>query len=116
MLLLGYGRVSRSLRLLGLVLFIGAGVAAVGGGAVLYAYRPLLPLDAVVASRAAPLRLLPVDTPAETEPELVQAGTVGRAGRAFLGWQWVRLADGRTGWLRQEFVVGVWRKTNHSTQ
>lgn len=90
-----------------------AGVLAGGLAAwSLRAYGPLAAPDAVIVWKAAPLRPAPVETPAETAPAQLPAGATARAdGASFLGWRRVRLADGRTGWVRTEHLVWVWRAT-----
>jgi hypothetical protein len=88
-------------------------VAACGGaaaGTALSAYGVLAHPDAVLVWKAAPLRALPVDTPAESAPGQVAAGVTGRVDRSFLGWRRVRLGDGRAGWFRQADLIWVWTR------
>lgn len=86
-----------------------AGVAATGGGMGVGGYGAAAWRDAALLRGVAPLRPLPVDTPADEAPATLGPATVGHADRAFLGWVRLRLGDGRTGWVHRGALIPVWR-------
>jgi hypothetical protein len=83
-----------------------------GGAAALslHLYGPLADARTVVVWRAGLLRSIPTeaDTTQKTTP--LAAGLVAVADKSFLDGRWVRLAfaNGQTGWVRREDVVGLW--------
>jgi hypothetical protein len=91
-----------SVAILGL---IGAFVGLVG----VDGYGPAAAADAAIVWRQVPLRELPVDTPDDEAPVVLAPGTVGHLGRVFMGWQRLTLADGRSGWLRRDELLPLWR-------
>lgn len=102
----GYtGRVSRCLgtSIVGSALLLGATAAFA-----LDTWGTLAKRNAVLLWQATSLRHLPVHTPAEDEPIVVAAGTVGFIDREFLNWSRVVLADGRAGWVCDEWLLRVW--------
>jgi hypothetical protein len=107
-LLARYRPAWRRLRRAGLGLAAVSGCGAAVAAAALYAYGVVASPDAVLVWKAGPLRPLPVDTPAESAPVQLAAGSAGRVDRAFLGWRRVRFGDARTGWVRREDLVRVW--------
>jgi hypothetical protein len=100
----------RPLMAIGAALVVVAACGGVAAAAALSAYGVLARPDAVLVWKAAPLRALPVYTPAESAPAQLAAGVAGRVDRSFLGWRRVRFSDGRAGWLRQEALIWVWTR------
>lgn len=107
-LILSYlGAARASLRLSGFVLLLSA-FSLFLSQAVLWRYGLSLAQQAALVSAVTPLRDLPVDTFAEQESAQVQPGALGVRQRDFMDWTLIRLADGRSGWVRKELLVGVW--------
>jgi hypothetical protein len=110
--LFGRYRDVRRLQAVGLGAGAISGLAAAVAAIALYAYGVAASPDAVLVWRAAPLRALPVDTPAETAPVQLPAGAAAHAERAFLGWWRLRFADGRAGWVRRENLIWLWPRSD----
>lgn len=64
--------------------------------------------NAVLVTRAASLRSVPVESITLEQRPPLRSGVLALADKRFLGWLHLRLSDGRTGWLREEQIVWVW--------
>lgn len=108
-LLAAFGHLPRTARTIGLGLLAPALGTLLAALAMVGYYGPLADREAVLVWRPAPLRPVPVATFPEEEPVHLAGGSVGIARQAWLGWWRVDLRDGRSGWLRQEDLLWVWR-------
>lgn len=92
---------------------IGAGLGALGlvaGIAGVHGYGPAAAADAAIVWRSVPLRALPIDTPEDEAVTTLAPGTAGHMEQAFMGWVRITLTDGRTGWLRHDELLPLWRR------
>ena len=83
-------------------------LALVAATLALRAYGPSAHPAAVLAWRASTLRAVPTDAGEQKVTSALPAGTLARIDKAFLGWRRLVLADGTTGWIRAESLVGLW--------
>ncbi len=81
------------------------GVVATFG--VTSSYGRLLERNVVVVHQQSTLRELPVENRLD-EGSWVLPGAVGVVERRFLSWALLQLADGRSGWVREQTVIAVW--------
>lgn len=65
--------------------------------------------DAAIIWEQVPLRALPVDTPDDESPVALAPGSVGRMETGFMGWVRFTLHDGRSGWVRRQELLPLWR-------
>lgn len=72
-------------------------------------YGPAGAADAAIVWRRVALRDLPVDTPEDEAASALAPGTVGHMDARFLGWTRFTLASGRSGWLRHDDLLPLWR-------
>lgn len=107
LLLVRFGHAYDRIKIVGGVLLGGGAVSALTGLCLLDSYRLAADRDAALVWRTTPLRALPVDTPADAALQL-PAGIVGSIDGHFLDWRRIRLADGRSGWLRTSNLIWVW--------
>lgn len=91
----------------------GALVAAFALGGVALSSRTAYGLaaspEAVVVWRSTTLRSIPTEAETTQKTTTLAAGSVGQVNRTFLGWTHLTLANGQTGWLRQDDIIPLWR-------
>lgn len=72
-------------------------------------YGPASRANAVIVARNATLRSIPTEADSAQKTSPLPAGTLGLANQTFLGWTRIALANGQTGWVRKDDVIGLWR-------
>ncbi|MBX3748696.1 MAG: BatD family protein [Opitutaceae bacterium] len=107
-----YGRFQRApawgryLALAAIVAGLLAGTAAlVGRDAYGLAAHP----QAALAWRGTTLHSIPTEAEINQQTTALAAGSLGVMNRTFLGWVRLRFEDGRTGWVRKQELVPLWR-------
>ncbi|MFH1497901.1 MAG: hypothetical protein ABII82_08760 [Verrucomicrobiota bacterium] len=91
-----------------LLLFSIALLAAATAAVALRAYAPLTARDTVLVWREATLRSVPTEAAQDQQTTTVQAGTLARVGKDFLGWRQITLPNDQTGWLRATDLTALW--------
>ena len=109
LILVRFGRVGRRVRPAGIVLILAGGLAGGGAAVALHGYGLAASPQAGLTWQETPLRALPVDTPDDEAPTRLAPGILAVPDAHFLGWAHVRLGDGRTGWLRDDRLLSLWR-------
>lgn len=108
MLLARFGHIGRSWWRNGGLLLAMAGSMAVPTSLALSVQDLLAAPGAILIAHDISLYTLPVEDPAETGLALVRAGAIAKTEKKFLGWSGVKLADGRSGWVRTGATVALW--------
>jgi hypothetical protein len=104
-----YGRRRRGCRLMAGSAIV---LALLSGSSALVAittYGPARHANAVIVARNGSLRSIPTEADATQKTSPLPAGTIALADQTFLGWTRLALANGQTGWVRKDDVIGLWR-------
>lgn len=104
-----YGRRAKAIAAAAL----GLGVVAVVAGCVaifgVVAYGETADARAMVTFRAGTLRSIPTEADTTQKTTTLAPGSIGVVNREFLGWNRVVFANGQSGWVRREELVGLWK-------
>lgn len=65
--------------------------------------------QAALAWRGTTLHSIPTEAEINQQTTALAAGSLGVMDRTFLGWVRLRFEDGRTGWVRKQELVPLWR-------
>ncbi len=94
-------------------LALGAILVALLTGAAAYAGREAYGLaaspQAALVWRGTTLHSIPTEAEINQQTTALAAGSLGVMDRTFLGWVRLRFEDGRTGWVRKQELVPLWR-------
>ncbi|MGA0800655.1 MAG: hypothetical protein ACO3P5_09470 [Steroidobacteraceae bacterium] len=107
LLISGYWRRLRPLLRVTVAIALVSLVGVLATLSVTSSYGRLLEEAAVVVHQQSILREIPVENRLD-EGAWVLPGAAGVIERRFLNWVLLSLADGRTGWVREETVIAVW--------
>ena len=109
LLLRVYGHVPAWTKFVSLPVLVLALLAAGAGGAGLYAYGPAADARAAVVWHSTTLRSIPTEADTTQKTSSLPAGNLAAVNKTFLGWSRLVFANGQTGWVRTEDLVGLWK-------
>jgi tetratricopeptide (TPR) repeat protein len=82
---------------------------AVVGIVSLSAYTNAADSRAVITAKPATLWSIPTEADTAQKTTALSAGSIAIVDRVFLGWNHLTFANGQTGWVKKEDIVGLWK-------
>jgi hypothetical protein len=104
-----YGQRSRRVTIAAAALLLGCVALGAIGAVAIHAYGPTADPQAMVVARSGILRSIPTEADTSQKSTPLAAGAVAIADQSFLGWLRLSFANGQTGWVRKDDVIGLWR-------